>query len=370
VNAPFDRRRTDAAPDAEPLRVLVVEDEACYRAYAALLARRAGFAVDAVADAPAALELTSRRPFDAMLIDQSIPEMTGVELIRQVRANEDTKGVYAVMLSGDDRMANKLDALQAGFDDFIAKSLPEVEILAKLAAALRVAARQRTMDATIRELFGLAAHDELTGLFNRRFFVSEVERLLARGTVVNVLLFDLDGFKQVNDTYGHLAGDRVLRDVATSFQTRTRPQDIVARFGGDEFVMAIPDLDVDAIEQITVRLAEEVERLRWTGDDGEFGVGVSNGIASSRLLFEPTLAALLDAADHDMYKNKFLRKNPHTRLLGALPGLRPQSDEVQLVWPAPRIDAGATPVEPAKPARKTPSLEEGAVRLPEPPRTR
>jgi two-component system, cell cycle response regulator len=372
VNAPLDRRRTDATADSEPLRLLLVEDNACYRAYAVLLARRAGFAVEAVADAGAALGCTSMIRFDVVLIDQALPEITGTELITLLRADDETKGLYAVMLSGDDTTGNKLAALQAGFDDFIAKSLPEAEILAKLAAARRVALRQRSMDFAMRELYGMAARDELTGLFNRRFFVGEVERLLSEQAIVNVILFDLDGFKQINDTFGHLAGDRVLRDVAGVFQMSTRPEDIVARLGGDEFVMAVRDLEIDEIDQVAKRLAERIENCRWAGNDRPFSVGVSAGIASSRLLPEPTLAGLLDAADRDMYKNKYLRKNPQTRLLGALtpPPARPPTDEVRFVWPAPLSDPGVTADEPARPERTPPALGESATRIAQPPRTR
>jgi diguanylate cyclase (GGDEF)-like protein len=166
------------------------------------------------------------------------------------------------------------------------------------------------MDVAMRELYGLATRDELTGLFNRRFFLAETERLLAAGIVVNVILFDLDAFKEVNDTHGHLAGDRVLQDIGALFHRNTRPEDVVARFGGDEFVMTVPQLDVAAIECIAARLSRNVQSLRWTVEDATFSIGVSTGIASSRLLVQPSLAQLLDAADRDMYKNKWLRKHP------------------------------------------------------------
>jgi len=165
-------------------------------------------------------------------------------------------------------------------------------------------------------LRGLATRDELTGVFNRRVFVAETERMLSRSAALSVVLFDLDDFKRVNDTYGHLAGDRVLRDVGAVFHRNTRPEDLIARYGGDEFVMIVADLDVAHIEGLANRLVREVHALQWAaaGSEEPFTIGMTIGIASSRLLAEPTVAQLLDAADRDLYKNKWIRRHPNERL--------------------------------------------------------
>jgi diguanylate cyclase (GGDEF)-like protein len=217
-----------------------------------------------------------------------------------------------MMLTAREDVDTKLVALNAGFDDFLTKTSSEPEIVAKIVAARRLAARQRTMDMALRDLYGLATRDDLTGLFNRRFFISECERLLAEGTALNVVLIDLDRFKQINDTFGHLAGDRVLRDIGTTLHLHTRADDVVARFGGDEFVIAIPHLAPDAVERIAQRLTIAIEQLRWA-HSAPAQIGASAGIASSHLLKEPSLSQLMNAADRDMYKNKWLRKNPNER---------------------------------------------------------
>jgi two-component system, cell cycle response regulator len=281
-----------------------------YGAYVVALTRRVGFFSEAVLNADAALEALATGEYDAALIDHEMPLMTGIELIARLRAADATRTIFAAMLTSHEDMETKLAALDAGFDDFITKSSAEREIVAKLSAGLRVAARQRTMDVAIRELYGLATRDELTGLFNRRFFFAEVERLLAHETPLSVILFDLDDFKQVNDTHGHLAGDRVLCDLGALFHRSTRPEDIVARLGGDEFVMAVPELDLATIERIAARLSRDVHALQWAVDGAAFALGISTGIASSHLLTKPTLAQMLHVADRDMYKNKWLRKHP------------------------------------------------------------
>ena len=307
-----DRRR--AVPgnevDSETLRLLIVEDEPAYRAYIAALTRRVGFRVETAGDGAAALEILEQKHFDVAIIDQNMPRMTGVELIARIRGDRNLKSLYAMMLTASEDVDTKLSALNSGFDDFVTKASSELEIAAKLVAARRIAARQRTLDTTIRELYGLATRDELTGVFNRRFLLSEGERLLKNEAVLNLILFDLDGFKTINDTFGHLAGDRVLHDVGALFDRHTRPQDLIARYGGDEFVMVISDLPHSDVERVAQRLCAAVHKLRWIAGAESFSITVTTGVASSGALQKPTMTQLLSAADSDLYRNKSLRNHP------------------------------------------------------------
>ncbi|HEX8411652.1 MAG TPA: diguanylate cyclase [Thermoanaerobaculia bacterium] len=313
MTKPLDRRQDAARETSQPLRILLVDDDVNYRTYVAALTRRLGFWVDTADDGQACLDRLLHGTYEMAIIDHEMPRLNGIETISRIRAKDATKTLYAVMLTSREDVDTKLTALDAGFDDFLTKTSSEREIVAKLTAGRRLAARQRTMDIAIRDLYGLATRDDLTGAFNRRFFISEAERMLAEGVVMNVVLLDLDGFKHVNDTYGHLAGDQVLRDVATALHTNTRVEDVVARFGGDEFVIAVPHLDVPTLERICERLSHAVAAIEWSVADATFRVGVSAGIASSRLLDAPTLVQLMTAADRDMYKNKWLRKHPGVR---------------------------------------------------------
>ena len=311
TNGPI--RRDDSSAGAEqPLRLLIVDDDPNYRAYAAALTRRLGFWAETANDGESALQRLAGGTFDIAIIDLQMPGLSGLETIARIRNDPALSTLFAIMLTGIEDLDTKLTALNAGFDDFLTKGSSERELVAKLVAARRLAARQRTMSVAVRDLYGLATRDDLTGAFNRRIFISETERLLVEGTAVNLVMLDLDDFKSVNDRYGHLAGDNVLRDVATALLSNTRPNDIVARFGGDEFVVAIPNLEIAAIERIAERLGQAVAALDWRADRA-FRVSVSVGFASSHLLDKPTLVQLVDAADRDMYKNKWLRKHPDTR---------------------------------------------------------
>src|ERR1051326_3126080 len=265
VTAPLDRRQSTTGVVDDPLRALVVDDDSDYRAYVAALAQRLGFWVDTADDGEAGLPRLAPGTFDVAIIDHEMPRLNGIALIARLRADEETKVLYAMMLTAREDTDTKLAAFEAGFDDFLTKASSEREIVAKLVAARRIAARQRVMDTAVRDLYGLATHDDLTGLFNRRFFISETERLLAEGAVLNVVLLDLDDFKAINDTYGHLAGG----------------------------------------------VAAAIAALEWGAP--AYRVTASAGFASSRFLERPTLAQLLNAADRDMYKNKWIRKHPDVR---------------------------------------------------------
>jgi two-component system chemotaxis response regulator CheY len=335
----FDRRRATDSGDPELLRLLVVEDDPGYGAWLVAITRRMGFSVDSAPDGQAALEKLAEQPFEIAVIDQEMPRLTGIEVITSIRAQERTRTLYAIMLTGRAEMETKLRALGAGFDDFLSKASPEEEIAAKLVVARRIASRQRAVDATVRQLYGLATRDELTGVFNRRFFVVEAERLLMARCIVNVVLLDLDHFKHVNDTYGHLAGDRVLRDIGTLFDHGTRAEDLIARYGGDEFVLCVPHLELEDLQRIVDRLTGQVRALQWSTGEETFTIGVTTGCASSRQMDQPTLAQLLAAADRDLYKNK-----SHA----------PAAPDVRIELIAPRGDSAVpTPVTPS-PVRKRP----------------
>ena len=306
------RRRTDQdAIDLPRLRALVVDDHERYRDQIARLADNAGFSVTTCADGAEALAaLAENDDYQLLIIDREMPRVSGFALISAVREQKRFKDVYAVMLSGREDTEGKVTALRLGFDDYMVKSADEAEIAARLLAAKRLVLRQQRLDETVRELYGLATRDELTGLFNRRVFFVEAEHLIAGNSVANLVFFDLDEFKHINDTFGHLAGDRILRDVGAMFLRRTRHEDLIVRYGGDEFVMLAQTLSPGEVEGLAARIAAEIAAQRWTFDGRTVGIGVTTGIACSSLLENPTVSQLLNAGDRDLYKNKWVRRHP------------------------------------------------------------
>lgn len=307
-------RRDPDSPDATVLRALLVDDDLNYRAFVASLLRRAGITPETASDGQEALELVqSGRTYDLLLVDFEMPRLNGLELIRRLRDESATVSTYAVMLTGHDDVETRVAALTAGFDDVLTKRATDLELTAKFGASRRLVLRQQTSDATMRELRGQATTDELTGLLNRRFFFSEAKRVVAEAADACLVIFDLDRFKDINDTHGHLVGDQVLRDVAAVLRLHTRYEDFVVRFGGDEFVMITRDLSPRQLEEIVERIASRVGTLRWTVGTDSVEVGLTAGVATTSLLPERSLRALLDAADRDLYKNKVVKRSPASK---------------------------------------------------------
>jgi diguanylate cyclase (GGDEF)-like protein len=188
-----------------------------------------------------------------------------------------------------------------------------VEVVAKVIAARRVLARQRQASAAAVEWEALATRDELTGVATRRSLIADAERCLAEGRQIGIAILDLDDFKPINDNFGHLTGDRILRDVGALFQRRTRAHDFIARWGGDEFVLLVRDLSLEDVSGAADRLMTEIASMQWTSGDVFFAIGVTSGIAHSSLIENATLEQLLDVADRDLYAKKWVKKHPGER---------------------------------------------------------
>jgi len=178
---------------------------------------------------------------------------------------------------------------------------------------------ERRLHLENEELQNLALTDELTGIANRRALFREGEQILAAGRKLSVVLFDLDMFKQINDTHGHLAGDRILADVAATFKQQTRYGDIIARYGGDEFVMLLPDTETGEARQIAERLMEEIRQLRWTMNDTLVTIGASWGVAMAASATE-RMTSILSRCDTQLYRLKRVTHAGYTPL-PALPPL-------------------------------------------------
>jgi diguanylate cyclase (GGDEF)-like protein len=292
--------------------VLIAEDDENFRVWLSSIARRLGLTVATATNGVDALKKLAAAHFDLLISDFEMPRKDGLALIADVRANPETSGLYAVMLTAHDELSVKVTALTLGYDDFLSKGCTEVEVVAKVAAARRILARQRALDADAREWRDIANHDELTRVATRRFFFEQAERHIAEKHNVAVVLFDVNDFKSINDNFGHLTGDRVLKDMGALFLRRTRSDDVIARYGGDEFVLLVLNLTVDETRTVAERLAAELSSLQWSEDGVTMQVGVTIGVGCSSLIPDATIQQLLEVADRELYANKWLKKHPAT----------------------------------------------------------
>jgi diguanylate cyclase (GGDEF)-like protein len=301
------RRRSDYDPHAaqQTIHLLAVDDDPAYLRRIRLVLERAGFEVHTAHDGAAALDkLRADRSIEILLIDLKMPGLDGIETVRQLRAEALKPGIYTVLLTSSDGTDVKLRALDNGLDDFLSKASSDAEIVAKLRSAARRLEMERRLHLENVELQTLALTDELTGIANRRALFRAAESILAAGRTLSVVLFDVDRFKAINDTHGHLMGDRILTDVASLFKAHTRVVDIIARYGGDEFVLLLPDTGRAEATSIASRLRAIVGATCWELADATVFVKLTFGVASSAGHPQTNLAALLATCDEALYRRK------------------------------------------------------------------
>ncbi|MGZ8829424.1 MAG: GGDEF domain-containing response regulator [Thermoanaerobaculia bacterium] len=299
------RRRRDSEESEPKLRVLAVDDDESYLRYLKLVLTRAGFLVEVATDGASAIaRILDGCEVDLLLIDLAMPHIDGIETVQRIHSECSVPGIYTILLTASQSTDTKLRALNSGLDDFLTKNSPESEILAKIRSAARRIEMERQLHLQNEELQALALTDDLTGIANRRALFRAGEKILADRRLLTVVLFDLDRFKQINDTFGHLAGDRILADVAASFNKHTRYGDIIGRYGGDEFVMLLPDTDLEEARQLSDRMLAKIRQLIWTISDTVLSVTAQSGIAVSS--GGNTLSDLLTLCDKALYKGKRL----------------------------------------------------------------
>jgi two-component system cell cycle response regulator len=279
-------------------RLLVVDDERVARTALAELLGECDFDVVTASGVEEALGELSEQPVDLILTDIHMGRLSGIDLLRKLRRQSGQEDVPVILMSAVDDDVGRIQGLEAGADDFLPKPLNFDELVARLRVQLR--RRRRAMQ--LRES---AIRDELCGVLNRRGLFEAVNDVMARAQLghwpCSLLLIDVDRFKSINDSYGHLVGDQVLRAVADTLVREVRAQDGVGRIGGDEFVVVLAGASERAANQIANRLRLPI-RLPAPLPVVTLSVGVEQAQARD------TLESLLERADQAMYDDKSARR--------------------------------------------------------------
>jgi|YNPNPStandDraft_1061719.scaffolds.fasta_scaffold01681_5 two-component system cell cycle response regulator len=291
------------------MRVLIAEDDPVTRRELEVLLAQWGYEPIVCANGDAAWQiLCSDDPPPMAVIDWIMPGIDGVKLCQQVREQRTEPYTYILLLTVKDRKEDVIQGLEAGADDYVTKPFNALELRARLNTGRRIVELQRELIAAREELRTQATHDWLTGLWNRKAVLDILERELNRAmrkeTPVAVIMVDLDKFKPVNDTYGHLAGDSVLREAARRMRSAVRAYDAVGRFGGDEFLIVLSECD----ESNALRLAERLnstlsEPFPLPNSDVCLHLGGSFGVATA-YGSDTTADELIRAADAALYRAK------------------------------------------------------------------
>jgi diguanylate cyclase (GGDEF)-like protein len=308
------------------MNVLIAEDSATARAMLERTLSELGHTCIVAKDGEGAWELfKSGRP-EVVISDWMMPGIDGDELCRRVREYPASSYTYFILLTALDAQAHIVLGMEAGADDFLKKPFDADDLRARLIAAERVTALYERVNAqqaelkTLNErLFAESRHDPLTAVGNRIALREELALLSARATryghAYAVALYDVDKFKAFNDTQGHLAGDHTLRAVADALAAGCRSGDAVYRYGGEEFVVLLPEQDLESAAAATERLRSAVAALAIAHPACGTGavVTVSAGVAELEPSDAGDFEAVLKRADLALYRAKELGRDQVSR---------------------------------------------------------
>ncbi|MBI5182395.1 MAG: diguanylate cyclase [Nitrospirae bacterium] len=225
-----------------------------------------------------AFRILSKEKVDIIISDVIMPRMDGFKFLSLIKKDREFKDIPVIMLTIRGEMIDKIRGLEIGADDYLIKPFNSDELVAKVKVFLRIKALQDDLKTQNLELERLSVIDSLTQLFNRRYFYDSLKKEFKRSErydlKLSCMLIDLDNFKDVNDGYGHLTGDLVLKELAMILVGSVREHDTVARYGGDEFAIILPQKNRDASKVVAERIIKTVEGYRFAKD----AEGIKEGI--------------------------------------------------------------------------------------------
>lgn len=298
--------------DVKLQKILVVDDSLPVRKLVRSYLMGMGYEVVEADDGQAALDYLQREPVQIVITDWVMKKMSGLELIRHIRTADFPYYIYIIMISAQDNKGNVVTGLDAGADDYLIKPFDKNELLARIAIGNRILKLEADLRVTLAEQQRLARNDELTGLLNRRYFMELAEREWAYAQryafSLSVVMLDIDHFKRINDTHGHKIGDQVLRKVALHCQNNLREVDIIGRYGGEEFIVFLPNTTDSGACVMADRFCKSIANASFETSIGDLSITVSLGVCT--LTDDcPDLNTLIDRADRALYEAKRTGRN-------------------------------------------------------------
>ncbi len=316
------------APGAEGRgRILVVDDHEDNIEVLRVRLESWGYGTDACYNGTDALAYVEKTPPDLILLDVMMPEISGIEVARRIKGNKSLPFIPIIMQTALDSTEDKVEGLEAGADDYITKPIDFAELKARLRSMLRIKRLQEALEEREKELLEvnerlrfMSQTDGLTGLDNRRHLNERIDEMFQHAQRLNepfsLVMCDLDKFKSVNDTYGHQAGDEVLKQLAKILKEEAREIDRVGRYGGEEFMLLLPGTVLDAAVTFGERVRKRIEANTFTFDGGTLQRTASFGVSGWP---HPTIGdsdALVRTADDALYVAKETGRNRVVRYDG------------------------------------------------------
>ncbi len=289
-------------------RVLIVDDRAAsHERIAAMLAEEQS--VDVEADPSEALFRAADGNYDLLIVSLGLENFDALRLCSQLRSLDRTRNIPILAITEPDSNARMVRGLEIGVNDYLMRPIDKNELLARARSQVRKRRYTERLRDNVQISIEMAITGALTGLFNRRYMESHLASLLeqasARGKPLAVLVLDIDYFKSINDSHGHDAGDDVLREFALRIKRSIRGIDLACRFGGEEFVVVMPETDIAVAAMVAERLRRRIaaEPFAINAGGNSIPVTISIGIAALRGA-EDNAASVLKRADQALYRAK------------------------------------------------------------------
>jgi two-component system cell cycle response regulator len=269
--------------------------------------------VTAMSDPQAALFEAAERPYDLIVVSDLFSAYDPLRLCSQLRSVERTR-FLPIMLVAEAGYEERVGrALELGVNDYILRPLDPNELLARVTTQIKRKRYNDRLRRSVRETIELAVTDGLTGLYNRRYLDNHmrqlVDRAVARGRPLSICVTDIDRFKSVNDTYGHDAGDEVLRELSRRIRQTVRGADLACRLGGEEFVVVMPETDAAMAEMVAERLRASIETTPFTIADRALTLSITASLGLATLRSGETPDMFLKRADEALYLAKRTGRN-------------------------------------------------------------
>jgi len=299
-----------------PMNILIAEDNAVTCRLLTRALESWGHTVFAAGDGTQAWNIYQQQSISLVLSDWMMPGIDGLELCRRIRASNlhSSNPSYIILLTAQDSVESLAAGFAAGADDYIAKPFDNAELQARVHAGMRIIALQKELIDAREQVEHMALTDSLTNIFNRRALVDALrrdeDRMRRDNRSIGIVLADVDRFKQVNDTWGHESGDRILELVAKCMQASVRTGDYVGRWGGEEFLLVLPGADIIQSAEVAERCRTLIEAQTIGLENGaSLSVTSSFGVAATEGVNRCDIMDLVQQADKAMYWAKDAGRN-------------------------------------------------------------
>jgi diguanylate cyclase (GGDEF)-like protein len=293
--------------------VLVVDDDVVSRTVVQKHLQKAGFNVVTAANGQNALDLFDRHFFPIVLTDWMMPGIDGPQLCRLIREKQTDGYVFIILVTARDSKTDIVSGLESGADDYLTKPIHPAEMVARVNTGIRILKLEQSLKKANEEIRLLSITDPLTGCYNRGYLserlLYEIKRAQRYNHPLSVVLADIDHFKNVNDTYGHQVGDAVLKVFAQCIQKEIRKKiDWVVRYGGEEFLIVLPETKNLGALSMAERLRQTVAETKIEAGDHELKITASFGGAcaafQNKNMDDLSMDQLINQADEQLYRCK------------------------------------------------------------------